>query len=77
MKMLLMVPFDVIDSVPAIKEYLETGSTDNSQRKLKEELDENIARSKSIVDASVDAIVITDNKVIQSTQFWLIDKGYY
>ena len=72
MKMLLMVPFDVIDSVPAIREYLDTGSTENSQKKLQQELDENIARSKSIVDASVDAIIITDNKVLKITVLALI-----
>lgn len=63
MKMLLVIPLDVIDSVPAIKEYLDTGSTESSEKKLQEALDENIARSKSIVDASVDSIIILDNKV--------------
>lgn len=58
--MLLMVPFNVIDSVPAISEYLETGKSDSSRKKLQEALEENIARSKSIVDASVDAIIITN-----------------
>jgi PAS domain S-box-containing protein len=58
--MLLMVPFDVIDSVPAISEYLETGKTEASRKKLQEALEENVARSKSIVDASVDAIIITN-----------------
>lgn len=63
MKMLLMIPFDVTDSVPAIREYLETGNVEGSHKKLEEALAENMARSKSIVDASVDAIIITNDKV--------------
>ena len=64
MKMLLMIPMNVIDSVPAIKEYLETGSSVNSNKKLREASIETENRSKSIIDASVDAIIVTDSVVL-------------
>ena len=63
MKMLLMIPLEVIDNVPAIKEYLETGQQENAKKKLAEELSENVARSRSIVDSSVDAIIVMNENV--------------
>eukprot|EP01116_Phalansterium_solitarium_P002828 TRINITY_DN1311_c0_g1_i1.p1 TRINITY_DN1311_c0_g1~~TRINITY_DN1311_c0_g1_i1.p1 ORF type:complete len:703 (+),score=229.25 TRINITY_DN1311_c0_g1_i1:235-2343(+) len=58
MKMLLMVPGEVIVTVPALVEYLETGKQENAQQKLKEILDEYMARNESIIKSSVDGIVV-------------------
>ena len=60
--MMLLIPSDVIDSLPAVKEYLETGSTNNSQSKLKHTMIEIENRSKSIIDSSIDSIVVTNEK---------------
>eukprot|EP01116_Phalansterium_solitarium_P002831 TRINITY_DN1311_c0_g1_i4.p1 TRINITY_DN1311_c0_g1~~TRINITY_DN1311_c0_g1_i4.p1 ORF type:complete len:1721 (+),score=538.54 TRINITY_DN1311_c0_g1_i4:169-5331(+) len=58
MKMLLMVPGDVINNVPALAEYLDTGKQENAQQKLKAALDEYVARNESILSSSVDGIVV-------------------
>lgn len=58
MKMLLMIPVDVIDQVPAIRDYLETGSQENIQKKWKLTLEEVVSRNKTIIDGSIDAIVV-------------------
>src|SRR5688572_27363029 len=50
MKMLLMIPTDLIEQVPTIKDFLETGEQENTEQKLKYALDQNIARSKSIIN---------------------------
>lgn len=63
MKMLLMIPLDIIDFVPAIKEYLDSGKQENAKKRLAEEMAENVVRSRSIVDSSVDAIVVTNETV--------------
>lgn len=61
MKMLLMIPMEVIDTVPAIKEYLEMGVRKNSQQKWKGVLEETLARNRAILEASVDAIVVINS----------------
>ena len=61
--MLLMVPLDVVDTLPALREYLETGSNSNSTKKLKQAAVETENRSKSIIDSSVDSIVVTNGQV--------------
>lgn len=63
MKMLLMIPIDVIDSVPAIKEYLENGTQlTNKGKKWKAALEESVARNKAVIDACTDAVVVIDTK---------------
>ena len=47
-RMLLMLPMSVIDSVPAIKEYLESGKSDNADKKMREAYEESVARSKFV-----------------------------
>eukprot|EP01116_Phalansterium_solitarium_P017559 TRINITY_DN435_c1_g2_i2.p1 TRINITY_DN435_c1_g2~~TRINITY_DN435_c1_g2_i2.p1 ORF type:complete len:425 (-),score=115.80 TRINITY_DN435_c1_g2_i2:513-1787(-) len=60
MKMLLMVPGSVISKVPALVEDLDTGKQENAQQKLKDALDEYVARNESILSASVDGIVVAN-----------------
>ncbi len=57
---------DIIDSMPAIKEYLETGKQEEAEKKMQNELEVTAARNKSILEAAVDAIIVTNTKgVIQ------------
>eukprot|EP01116_Phalansterium_solitarium_P005877 TRINITY_DN180_c0_g1_i6.p1 TRINITY_DN180_c0_g1~~TRINITY_DN180_c0_g1_i6.p1 ORF type:complete len:1582 (+),score=504.79 TRINITY_DN180_c0_g1_i6:156-4901(+) len=62
MKMLLMVPLDVVDSVPALLEFLDTGRQENAQQKLKDAFDEFVTRTESILDAAVDGIISMDEQ---------------
>lgn len=57
MKMLLMIPMEVIDSVTAIKEYLEGGESVSSEKKMQGVLEETAARNRTVMEAAVDAIV--------------------
>eukprot|EP01116_Phalansterium_solitarium_P017031 TRINITY_DN4101_c0_g1_i5.p1 TRINITY_DN4101_c0_g1~~TRINITY_DN4101_c0_g1_i5.p1 ORF type:complete len:1760 (+),score=718.95 TRINITY_DN4101_c0_g1_i5:237-5516(+) len=67
MKMLLMIPVNVIDSVPAIREYLDTGRQENAQMRLKDAYEEAVARTQSILNACVDGIVVVNtDRVIES-----------
>eukprot|EP01116_Phalansterium_solitarium_P017036 TRINITY_DN4101_c0_g5_i1.p1 TRINITY_DN4101_c0_g5~~TRINITY_DN4101_c0_g5_i1.p1 ORF type:complete len:1724 (+),score=505.03 TRINITY_DN4101_c0_g5_i1:87-5258(+) len=67
MKMLLMIPVNVIDQVPAIKEYLDTGRQENAQMRLKDAYEEAVARTQSILNASVDGIIVVNtDRLIES-----------
>eukprot|EP01116_Phalansterium_solitarium_P001068 TRINITY_DN10865_c0_g2_i1.p1 TRINITY_DN10865_c0_g2~~TRINITY_DN10865_c0_g2_i1.p1 ORF type:complete len:572 (+),score=132.18 TRINITY_DN10865_c0_g2_i1:166-1716(+) len=67
MKMLLMIPADVVDSVPAIREYLDTGKQEHAQQKLRDAYEESVARNESILNASIDAIVgVNANGIIET-----------
>jgi hypothetical protein len=61
--MLLMVPMDAVDALPALRDFLETGSNTASNKKLKQSIAESENRSKSIIDSSVDSIVVTNGQV--------------
>eukprot|EP01116_Phalansterium_solitarium_P000228 TRINITY_DN10134_c0_g2_i1.p1 TRINITY_DN10134_c0_g2~~TRINITY_DN10134_c0_g2_i1.p1 ORF type:complete len:1502 (-),score=473.50 TRINITY_DN10134_c0_g2_i1:59-4564(-) len=58
MRMLLMIPIDVIDNVPAIREYLDSGRQDSAQERLKDALEQSVARNTAIISASVDGIIV-------------------
>lgn len=59
--MLLMIPVDVIDSVPAVKDFLEDEDIDKSNAKWKLALEEISSRNKSALDKSVSAILFADS----------------
>lgn len=60
MKMLLMIPIDVIESVASIREYLEGETKGQKDVKWKDSLELLSTRNKAALDASADAIIITD-----------------
>lgn len=57
MKMLLMIPMDVIESVPAIREYLDSDSNSERSNRWKTALAEMIQRNQQALDASADAML--------------------
>lgn len=65
-KMLLLLPIDVIDSVPVIQEFLSNGfaQTDTT---IKDALLESQERNRSILEASADAILVMNEEgVVES-----------
>eukprot|EP00727_Mastigamoeba_balamuthi_P005912 m51a1_g1940 putative adenylate guanylate cyclase (1618) ;mRNA; r:928142-933822 len=58
MRMLLMVPVAVLDSVSSIRTFLETGEHDSFAGKMVAALEESNVRTKSILEAAADAIIV-------------------
>eukprot|EP00741_Cyanophora_paradoxa_P016872 tig00020943_g16296.t1 len=56
-KMLLMIPLDVIEAVPAIKEFLTSGR----RADVREMLAESKAQSRSILQAAEDSVIVADD----------------
>lgn len=57
MKMLLMIPMDVMDSVAALRDYLDSNEQQTAEKKLHDALEVSVARNRSIMEAAVDAII--------------------
>ena len=62
MKMLLMFPTGVIESVPAIREFLSSGYRQKSNKNVKDALQESEERNRSILAASEDSILVLNEE---------------
>eukprot|EP00741_Cyanophora_paradoxa_P013991 tig00020723_g13506.t1 len=56
LSMLLMIPPSVIEKIPAVRDYISTGES----RSVQSMLDDNRAKTKSILEAASDAIIVCD-----------------
>eukprot|EP01116_Phalansterium_solitarium_P017037 TRINITY_DN4101_c1_g1_i1.p1 TRINITY_DN4101_c1_g1~~TRINITY_DN4101_c1_g1_i1.p1 ORF type:complete len:1696 (-),score=422.37 TRINITY_DN4101_c1_g1_i1:277-5364(-) len=57
-RMLLMIPVDVIDATATLRDYLCSTKVASSQERLRSAFEESVARHQSILNSSVDAIVV-------------------
>eukprot|EP01105_Mastigella_eilhardi_P014957 TRINITY_DN33_c3_g1_i1.p1 TRINITY_DN33_c3_g1~~TRINITY_DN33_c3_g1_i1.p1 ORF type:complete len:1332 (+),score=381.30 TRINITY_DN33_c3_g1_i1:681-4676(+) len=61
-RMFLLVPPDVIDSVPQLKEYLETGKHTDRARAIEKMLEDTQTKTEQILQAAADAIIVFDSE---------------
>eukprot|EP01105_Mastigella_eilhardi_P014942 TRINITY_DN33_c1_g2_i1.p1 TRINITY_DN33_c1_g2~~TRINITY_DN33_c1_g2_i1.p1 ORF type:complete len:1678 (-),score=438.10 TRINITY_DN33_c1_g2_i1:85-5118(-) len=59
-RMFLLIPADVIDQLPQIKEYLETGKHSDRAQEMQRMLEDSQTKTEQILQAAADAIIVYD-----------------